>query len=154
MPYANPEERRAYCRKRYAEDPVFKAKALERSKNRNKLKQNEYRRRWRQTLKGKEASNRDQQIFLRRYPFATASRCSLWRARKKKTETEKIDHATVIAKANGLCQICDKPFNSEKPQIDHIIPLSKGGTHTYDNVQATHARCNRIKWAHLLEGKR
>ena len=31
------------------------------------------------------------------------------------------------------------------PSIDHIIPLSKGGTHTWDNVQLAHCLCNSIK---------
>lgn len=26
--------------------------------------------------------------------------------------------------------------------IDHIRPLSKGGTHTWDNVQLAHLKCN------------
>lgn len=26
--------------------------------------------------------------------------------------------------------------------IEHIVPLSMGGTHTWDNVAASHARCN------------
>lgn len=31
------------------------------------------------------------------------------------------------------------------PSIDHIIPLSLGGTHTWDNVQLAHKRCNSAK---------
>ena len=31
------------------------------------------------------------------------------------------------------------------PSIDHIKPVSLGGTHTWDNVQLTHHRCNTIK---------
>ena len=26
--------------------------------------------------------------------------------------------------------------------VEHIIPLCKGGTHTWDNVAPSHARCN------------
>jgi 5-methylcytosine-specific restriction endonuclease McrA len=29
--------------------------------------------------------------------------------------------------------------------LDHIVPVSKGGTHTRDNVQAAHLRCNQAK---------
>ena len=31
------------------------------------------------------------------------------------------------------------------PSIDHIVPVSKGGTHTWDNVQLAHMDCNSIK---------
>jgi 5-methylcytosine-specific restriction endonuclease McrA len=31
--------------------------------------------------------------------------------------------------------------------LDHVIPLSKGGEHSYDNVQVTHPSCNRKKGA-------
>lgn len=31
------------------------------------------------------------------------------------------------------------------PSIDHIIPISKGGTHTWNNVQLAHHHCNTIK---------
>ena len=31
------------------------------------------------------------------------------------------------------------------PSIDHIKPLSKGGAHTWDNVQLAHKYCNSIK---------
>ena len=31
------------------------------------------------------------------------------------------------------------------PSIDHVVPLSKGGTHTWDNVKLAHHRCNTIK---------
>jgi len=31
------------------------------------------------------------------------------------------------------------------PTIDHVIPLSKGGTHEPANVQLAHYYCNSIK---------
>lgn len=58
---------------------------------------------------------------------------------------------------NGTCYICgeycsweDKKITTEGhfiagesyPSIDHIVPLSKGGTHTWDNVSLVHYRCN------------
>ena len=61
---------------------------------------------------------------------------------------------------NGVCSLCGGRCNytdsivNEKghfivgdtyPSIDHILPLSKGGTHTWDNVQLAHFRCNTMK---------
>lgn len=52
----------------------------------------------------------------------------------------------------GICQICGKAIDFDRdsnaddyPSIDHIIPLSKGGLHKWDNVQLACRRCNYIK---------
>ncbi|MFJ5564816.1 HNH endonuclease [Lysinibacillus xylanilyticus] len=34
---------------------------------------------------------------------------------------------------------------SNYPSIEHVIPISKGGTHTWDNVKLAHHYCNSIK---------
>lgn len=31
------------------------------------------------------------------------------------------------------------------PSIDHVIPLAKGGYHSWENVKLAHRRCNTIK---------
>lgn len=50
------------------------------------------------------------------------------------------------------CGICGLRVNTKlkhphpySPSLDHIIPLSKGGSHTPDNVQLAHLRCNISK---------
>lgn len=45
----------------------------------------------------------------------------------------------------GICHLCSEPVALEDFQIDHVIPLCQGGSHTYANVRAAHARCNRKK---------
>jgi 5-methylcytosine-specific restriction endonuclease McrA len=34
--------------------------------------------------------------------------------------------------------------------LDHIVPLAKGGTHTWNNVQCTCRRCNAGKAAKVI----
>ena len=61
----------------------------------------------------------------------------------------------VIEKYNGICQLCGKPVDKTDienghikrnyPTVDHIKPLSKGGNHTWDNVQLAHMSCNAGK---------
>lgn len=34
--------------------------------------------------------------------------------------------------------------------LDHIIPLSKGGTHEPNNVRITHAKCNLSKHSKII----
>lgn len=38
------------------------------------------------------------------------------------------------------------------PEIDHVIPLSKGGAHTYANIQLLCFPCNRSKMARIIPG--
>lgn len=42
----------------------------------------------------------------------------------------------------GRCVICG---NNENIEFDHIIPVSKGGSNTYKNVQILCEKCNRTK---------
>lgn len=66
----------------------------------------------------------------------------------------------LYTKSNGICAICCKQCDYSDyvvypdgtivvggtyPSIDHMIPLSKGGTHTWDNVQLSHRDCNSSK---------
>jgi hypothetical protein len=56
---------------------------------------------------------------------------------------------------NWLCGICRDPSHLVdparkrphplSPSIDHIVPVSLGGTHTRSNVQITHWFCNQEK---------
>jgi len=52
------------------------------------------------------------------------------------------------AKQNNCCHYCGTTLNDSSPRqvhLDHIIPLSKGGTHTIDNVVWSCAYCNLTK---------
>jgi len=69
------------------------------------------------------------------------------RALKARAPCEPIDFMQVLRDCKGLCGICKKPLDLFGIDFDHIVPLSKGGTHTSDNIQATHAHCNRSKGA-------
>jgi 5-methylcytosine-specific restriction endonuclease McrA len=57
------------------------------------------------------------------------------------------------------CQICKEPIDLTLARtsrfgatIDHIIPLSKGGTDEIDNLQLAHWICNNQKSDKLIEG--
>lgn len=62
----------------------------------------------------------------------------------------------VFERDHYICQICgmatdpdDKSWNGSfgpySPTVDHIMALANGGTHTWDNVQCAHAKCNSWK---------
>jgi hypothetical protein len=79
----------------------------------------------------------------------------LRRARKKNNGPhEHIVPLRVYKRDGHQCQLCGWTFKDgevhphpRSPSIDHIIPLSRGGHHTYNNVQAACLACNASKGA-------
>ena len=72
----------------------------------------------------------------------------------------------LIERDHGICQICHEKVDmddfyydgdghfhtgSRYPTIDHIKPVSKGGKHTWKNVQLAHLSCNGGKCDKLLD---
>lgn len=75
-----------------------------------------------------------------------------------------IDHSIslekLIKRDKSVCHICGRKCDKRDfmvdatgnfivggnyPSIDHILPLSKGGSHTWNNIKLAHFDCNRIK---------
>lgn len=83
------------------------------------------------------------------------------RARKLENGTEPYTEKQVLELYGKLCHICESKINLSAPRkvgtkgwekglhIDHIVPISKGGSDTLDNVRPTHALCN-LKKSDLL----
>ena len=63
-----------------------------------------------------------------------------------------IEHVAVsiLAERDGfICQLCDSPVDMEQPwpgrwspSVDHVVPISLGGEHSYANTQLAHLTCN------------
>ena len=58
---------------------------------------------------------------------------------------EHVDLRAVFGRYSGRCGICGQPVSWETADFDHIIPLKRGGSHTFDNLQPAHRSCNRKK---------
>lgn len=70
------------------------------------------------------------------------------RARLKHVDyTEEVTPQALVARDGVHCCHCNEMLTEEFPgQIDHIIPLSRGGVHALYNTQLLCDRCNRAKW--------
>jgi 5-methylcytosine-specific restriction endonuclease McrA len=68
------------------------------------------------------------------------------RARKLAAFVEVVDPQVVFDRDGGICGICRTPVEDDQRwDVDHVIPLAKGGQHSYANVQLAHASCNKKK---------
>ncbi len=71
----------------------------------------------------------------------------------------------LIEKENNKCYLCNQECNSEDyviddkgtvicgnyyPSVDHVVPLSKGGKHEWDNIKLAHRICN-IRKSNILK---
>ena len=76
--------------------------------------------------------------------------------RKKIIENGNVDWDISIERLmkrdKNLCYLCGDKVNINLdynddyyPNIEHVIPVSKGGTHTWDNVKLAHRICNMEK---------
>lgn len=80
------------------------------------------------------------------------------RLRKWATVYQYINPIKVFNRDKWHCKLCGVSTPKSMrgtialnaPELDHIIPLSKGGSHTYTNVQCLCRSCNNIKSDKLI----
>jgi 5-methylcytosine-specific restriction endonuclease McrA len=70
-------------------------------------------------------------------------------ALKRTQQVEPVDYAAVLARDGYVCHICRQDVPPDDVEFDHVMPLSKGGAHSMENVKVSHRRCNRRKHARL-----
>lgn len=71
---------------------------------------------------------------------------------------EHVDPFRVFIRDGWRCQLCGKKLKKENrgsikevaPELDHIVPISRGGEHSYRNVQCACRRCNGEKGSKVL----
>jgi len=94
----------------------------------------------------KESKKRTAKKFSR---IAKAKRRAIYRS----VEADNIDPFDVFDRDGWRCHICGRKTPKSKrgshadnaPELDHIVPISKGGKHTFSNVACSCRKCNQIK---------
>lgn len=81
------------------------------------------------------------------HPHACAERAAVRRARKQGQFVEKVYKSKVWKRDAGICGICHDPADPADWHLDHVIPLARGGEHSYANTQVSHPACNLRKAA-------
>lgn len=74
------------------------------------------------------------------------------RGLKREQYVENVTRDRLMERDNWTCHLCGEkiPKSAQYPHprygsIDHIIPISLGGEHSYANTAASHLRCNIVK---------
>jgi len=57
----------------------------------------------------------------------------------------KFTRKNIYKRDNNTCQYCGKRLRSEQLNLDHVLPLSRGGKNTWNNVVCSCIRCNMRK---------
>ena len=89
-----------------------------------------------------------------------AQKCARRRLKIKGAFVDRgISVQALFVRDGGVCHICGQQCDYEDyivkgntfiagnqyPSVDHIVPLTLGGTHSWDNVKLAHRRCNSLK---------
>lgn len=77
-------------------------------------------------------------------------------ARKKRFRYER---TIAFLAANGKCAICGQAIQEKVWHWDHVLPLWKGGSDTFDNMRPVHVLCHLAKtrresWERAKEKRR
>lgn len=89
-----------------------------------------------------------------------AQRGGQMRAKEQAVETDEVNYRTVLERDGFWCYICEQNIDytiKKGPaslSFDHVIPLSRGGSHTSENISPVHLVCNFRKGSRLLEEMR
>ena len=65
--------------------------------------------------------------------------------------TVKLNRKNLFARDKNCCQYCGKRFNTKELNLDHVIPKSRGGRETWENLVCTCVSCNNRKGNRLPE---
>jgi len=125
----------------------------------NKDKLNEYRRaKWPEVYEQTaEHRSKQRKQYYKDNPEIVRANARKRRAMKKNNGFEKYTEAQILELYGPTCHLFKEPIDLSLPrkigtngwrnslQIDHVIPLAKGGPDTLANVKPSHARCNIAK---------
>lgn len=78
--------------------------------------------------------------------------CAKRRAMQKKATVGKVSYYEIAMRDDYTCHLCNRRVPvGEIFHFDHVIPLSKGGTHTNENIKIACEFCNLSKGAKLIK---
>jgi 5-methylcytosine-specific restriction endonuclease McrA len=71
------------------------------------------------------------------------------RARVRGAFVEYVDALVVLELHDGVCGLCGGDVDAMRFHVDHVVPLARGGEHSYANTQPACPPCNMSKGARV-----
>lgn len=133
----NREAYRAYMRKRWSTNRESNLIRMSKRRIANREALRKYYRAWRAKNRRTHAEYMANAVALRRALIVSNG------------PVARINRRAVWGRDEGHCRVgltCNFEFVLfEKMHLDHIVPISRGGTHTWNNVQTSCSSCNLTK---------
>lgn len=95
---------------------------------------------------GKKATAERSRRWYRDNPEKAREQTRRYQARKMAATVGEVDYRQVIERDGMVCHLCTLPISDLLGlHFDHVVPLSRGGAHSMDNIKPAHAACNLRK---------
>ncbi len=103
-------------------------------------------------LKGVARTEEEQatELHSARVRMAMPSVIRLLEYRRIPHQTRALSRKNILLRDRNTCQYCGVILPSAELTLDHVIPRSRGGLSTWENLVAACHSCNRRKGNHLL----
>ena len=100
--------------------------------------------------KAKAIESYDVQISSPNKNFNIPSVIVLQRVVKYRLTTPTCSRKGIFQRDFNTCQYCANKFTDKELTLDHILPKSRGGKNTWDNLVAACKKCNQKKGSRLI----
>ena len=101
-----------------------------------------------------ERSEQDEFIRTVAFPLQVPRVVRLMRYDRMPQTSVRFNRRNLFARDDHRCQYCGKRFATSQLSIDHVVPRSRGGTTSWDNVVCCCLRCNAKKGGRTPEEAR
>lgn len=79
------------------------------------------------------------------HPMYRRERQRRQRANVEGVAVERVDYTAILERDGACCYLCGGDVAPDDLTFDHVIPTSRGGAHTAENIRVAHGRCNSAK---------
>jgi 5-methylcytosine-specific restriction endonuclease McrA len=148
---ANPDKVREQDRRRRTVNADRACEKKKRSCERNRAKRLESMRRY--YIAHREKLDRQNRQYRREHPEKLQGGFRCRAATYGVVYEQGITWRAVLARDGTRCALCGSAVipsghkaDPLSATVDHKVPMSKGGGHTWENVQLAHRRCNVRRW--------
>lgn len=148
----NKESLRIYSANWHQENKERRNKQFKENRKVNREKHSAYERRWRKA--NPEKTRKYSRDYYQRNTEKRLEDSSRRKALKLSLTVGEVNYQVIVKRDNRTCHICGEKIPRDQLHFDHIIPLSKGGSHSQDNIACAHKKCNLSKGSKIISSKR